>query len=302
MLKGPGLFGGMYEISGYDHPVIVSSADGVGTKLKLAAILNRFEGIGHDIVNHCVNDILTTGAAPLFFLDYIASSKLDTSAVKSIIEGISGACVENGCALIGGETAEMPGLYHGKDLDVVGFITGAVEKDLIITGQSIGPGDAILGIPSSGLHTNGYSLARRVLGESPDELNSYYDELGKTLGQALLEPHRSYYRLLEPVLRQVRGLAHITGGGIPGNVIRILPEGTCARFNVSSWPVHPIFELIRRKGNIDTDEMYKVFNMGIGMVVICRPQDSQFLEKNLEGALTIGTVTYSGDGKRVVLE
>jgi phosphoribosylformylglycinamidine cyclo-ligase len=250
VLKGPGFFGGLYELKGYHEPVLVSSADGVGTKLMLATALDRHEGVGHDIVNHSVNDIFTSGASPLFFLDYIASGKLNSEQLKIIIQGMAGACKKVNCALIGGETAEMPGLYSEKDYDLAGFIVGVVEKQAIITGEAICCGDAIIGLPSSGLHTNGYSLARKVLGQTSSKLNTYYDELGSTLGEALLEPHRCYYNQLKSLLPRIKGMAHITGGGFPGNVPRVLPKGLCARCDTSSWEVLPIFNIIQRKGNI----------------------------------------------------
>ncbi len=217
--------------AGYKKPVLVSSCDGVGTKLKIATAVGKHDTVGMDIVNHSVNDILTCGATPLFFLDYIAMGKLDAALVADVVKGLSTACQEVGCALIGGETAEMPGLYHGNDYDLAGFIVGIVEKDGILNGQSIKPGDAVLGLPSTGLHTNGYSLARRVLGESASAMAIRYPTLDKSVGEALLAPHRSYLKDLKPVLGEIKGLAHITGGGFTENIPRTLPPGTAVRIN-----------------------------------------------------------------------
>jgi len=302
VLKGPGFFGGLYELKGYSQPVLVSSADGVGTKLKLATVLNRHEGVGHDIVNHCVNDIFTSGAKPLFFLDYIASGKLDPVQIQGAVKGMADACREVGCALIGGETAEMPGMYSEKDYDLVGFIVGAVEKPDIITGETICPGDVIIGMPSSGLHTNGYSLARRVLGQTPEQLNIHSPELGRTIGEALLEPHRCYYNDLKPHLSRIKGMAHITGGGLPGNVPRVLAPETGARFDTSSWPVPALFQLIQRKGDIGRGEMYRVFNMGIGMTLFCDKKDAGVLLEALPGAVCIGEVIRATGKDKVILD
>jgi phosphoribosylformylglycinamidine cyclo-ligase len=302
VLAGPGLFGGMFELKGFNSPVLVSSMDGVGTKLKLAVTLDSYDSVGIDIVNHSVNDILTCGATPLFFLDYIAMGKLLPENIKAIVKGMSMACQQVGCALIGGETAEMPGLYYGEDFDLVGTIVGAVEKDHIINGQSIVPGDVILGLASSGLHTNGYSLARRVLGENKQVLNTFYHELGQTLGQALLVPHRCYYKELKPLLPLIKGLAHITGGGFPGNVPRIMPDNVTARFDTDSWTVPPIFKLIQQKGHIGHDEMYRVFNMGIGMVIITSADNAKIFTHDLPESKVIGKITRLDGASRVILD
>ncbi len=272
-MSGPGFFGGLFEFKGFKQPVLVSSVDGVGTKLKIACALGKHDTIGIDIVNHCVNDILTCGAEPLFFLDYIAMGKLVPQQVEAIAKGLAQACREVGCALIGGETAQMPGLYTKGDYDLVGFIIGVVEKDRIIMGKTITVGDAIIGLPSSGLHTNGYSLVRKLFGETQSVLNSYYPELGRTLGEELLEPHRCYYHQLKPLLPVIKGMAHITGGGLIDNVPRVLPQGVAAQFHSQAWTVPPIFQLIQQRGNVDQNEMYRVFNMGIGMVIICSPDN-----------------------------
>jgi phosphoribosylformylglycinamidine cyclo-ligase len=302
VLAGPGLFGGLFELKGFKNPVLVSSMDGVGTKLKLAVALDSYDSVGMDIVNHSVNDILTCGASPLFFLDYIAMGRLLPEKVKAVVKGLSTACQEVACALIGGETAEMPGLYSGEDFDLVGTIVGAVDKDHIINGQSIAPGDIMLGLASSGLHTNGYSLARKVLGESKNSLETFYPELGQTLGQALLVPHRCYFNELKPILPLVKGLAHITGGGFPGNVPRIMPEGVTARFDTAAWTVPPIFKLIQQKGGIDRKEMYRVFNMGIGMVVIASPGNAKKITRELPEAKVIGKIIEVESSSRVILD
>ena len=301
VLSGVGFFGGLFEFKGYRQPVLVSSVDGVGTKLKIASALGKHDTIGIDLVNHCVNDILTCGAEPLFFLDYIAMGKLVPEQVEAIAQGLSQACREVGCALIGGETAEMPGLYADKDYDLVGFIIGVVEKEKIAMGKSIAAGDAILGLPSSGLHTNGYSLVRKIFGDTTSALNKYYPELGRTIGEALLEPHRCYYRQLKPLLPFIKGMAHITGGGLIDNVPRVLPEGLAARFNSQAWNIPPVFQLIQQKGNVDRDEMCRVFNMGIGMTLICSPENASHLTEQLPEAKIIGEVVKCAGEARVVI-
>jgi phosphoribosylformylglycinamidine cyclo-ligase len=295
-----GFFGGLFELKGYHNPVLVSSIDGVGTKLKIASALAKHDTIGIDLVNHCVNDILTCGAEPLFFLDYIAMGKLVPQQVEAIAKGLAQACREVGCALIGGETAEMPGLYAGKDYDLVGFIIGVVEKEKIIMGKTIAVGDFIIGLPSSGLHTNGYSLVRKIFGETASALNAYYPELGRTLGEELLEPHRCYYHQLKPLLPLIKGMAHITGGGLIGNVPRVLPKGLTAKFDGTAWTVPPIFQLIRQQGNVAQNEMYRVFNMGIGMVVICSPENVSQLTQALPEAKIIGEVVKQKEATVVI--
>ncbi len=280
----------------------MSSVDGVGTKLKIASALARHNTIGIDIVNHCVNDILTCGAEPLFFLDYIAMGKLVPERVDAVVQGLVQACREVGCALIGGETAEMPGLYAGEDYDLVGFIIGVVEKGKIIMGKAIVVGDTIIGLPSSGLHTNGYSLVRKIFGETKSALDAYYPELGHTLGETLLEPHRCYYHQLKPLLPLIKGMAHITGGGLIGNVPRILPQKVAAQFRSRAWTIPPIFQLIQQRGNVNRDEMYRVFNMGIGMVVVCSPSNVDRLTQALPDAKVIGEVVkLVGETGRVVI-
>jgi len=302
VLSGVGFFGGLFECKGFKQPVLVSSVDGVGTKLKIATALARHNTVGIDIVNHCVNDILTCGAEPLFFLDYIAMGKLVPEQVEAVAQGLAQACRQVGCALIGGETAEMPGLYAGEDYDLVGFIIGVVEKEKIIMGKRIVVGDAIIGLPSSGLHTNGYSLVRKIFGETRQALDKYYPELGRTLGDELLEPHRCYYHQLKPLLPVIKGMAHITGGGLIDNVPRVLPQGVAAKFRSQAWTMPPIFQLIQQRGNVSRNEMYRVFNMGIGMVAICSPSDIAQFTKALPEAKVIGEVVEPKGEARVVID
>ncbi len=302
MLAGPGFFGGLFELKGYKRPVLVSSVDGVGTKIKIASALKRHDTIGIDLVCHCVNDILTLGAEPLFFLDYIAMGKLVPEQLAAVVQGLSQACRQVGCAIIGGETAEMPGLYTGKDYDLVGFIIGAVEKEKLITGKTIGAGDAIIGLPSSGLHTNGYSLVRKLFGETSSVLHTYYPELGRSLGDELLEPHRCYYNELKPHLSLIKGMAHITGGGLTGNIPRVLPKGMSVKIDSKAWTLPPIFKLIKKRGNVAQQEMYQVFNMGIGMVLICSPENADRIRKALSEAKVIGKVVKTGGKERVTIK
>jgi len=303
VLSGVGFFGGMYEFKGYNNPVLISSIDQVGTKTKLANALNKHDTVGIDIVSHCVNDIFTCGAEPIFFLDYIGLGKMIPEKVASIAEGLTRACKDVGCALIGGETGEMAGLYATPDdYDLVGFIIGVVEKDKIIRGESIIAGDAVLGLPSNGLHTNGYSLARKIFGESREALEKHYDELGRTVGEALLEPHICYYNQLKPLLNHIKGMAHITGGGLTDNVPRTLPDGLSVRFDSTKWDVPPIFNLIQRLGGVDRDEMYHVYNMGVGMVVICAPGSATKITSDIPGAKIIGEVQKQAGEKRVVID
>jgi len=303
VLKDVGFFGSFFELKGYREPVLISSVDGVGTKLKIASLLNKHDTVGIDLVNHCVNDVLTCGTEPLFFLDYIAMGKLVPEQVESIVVGITEACQKVGCALVGGETAEMPGIYALGEYDLVGFIVGVVEKERIIDGKNIAAGDVVLSLPSSGLHTNGYSLVRKVfyIDDQPVSLQTFYLELGKTLGEELLEPHRCYYSLLKPVLPLVKGLAHITGGGIKGNLPRILPKGLAANIKKGSWHIPPIFSLIQRQGSIDEDEMYRVFNMGVGMAIVCSLENAAKLTKALKEARVIGDITEAKGKQRVII-
>ena len=302
-MSGVGFFGGLFEFKGYQEPVLVSSNDQVGTKTKIAKSLGKYDTVGIDIVNHCVNDIFTCGAEPLFFLDYIGMGRMVPEKVEAIVRGLAQACREVGCALIGGETGEMAGLYATpEDFDLVGFIIGVVEKEKIIMGKTIAVGDVIIGLPSSGLHTNGYSLVRRIFGETKSALNIHYPELGRTLGEELLEPHRSYYHQVKPLLPLIKGIAHITGGGLVGNVPRGLSQGVAARFQSQAWTLPPIFPLIQQRGNVDRDEMYRVFNMGIGMVVICSPGNVDQLTRALPEAKVVGEVVKQVGEARVIIK
>jgi phosphoribosylformylglycinamidine cyclo-ligase len=300
---GSEFFGSMFQLQEYREPVLVSSTDGVGTKLKIASLLGKNDTVGMDIVNHCVNDILCCGAEPLFFLDYIAMGKLVPEQIEAIISGIVQACREVGCSLIGGETAEMPGIYSQGNYDLVGFIVGVVEKRNMLDSSSIAPDDVILGLSSSGLHTNGYSLARKVFGidADPSCLNRFCPELGKSLGEELLQVHRCYYPQLKPALPLIKGIAHITGGGFVGNIPRILPEGVAAHIKKRSWDILPIFKLIQKTGNIKEAEMYQVFNMGIGMTIVCPPQQVAKIVSILPQAKVIGKITKKEDEERVII-
>ena len=303
MLGGAGFFGGLFEVKGYQQPVLVSSVDQVGTKTKIAVALGKHDTVGIDIVNHCVNDIFTCGAEPIFFLDYIGMGKMVPEKVEAIAQGLAKACRDVGCALIGGETGEMPGLYATpEDYDLVGFVIGVVEKEKIIQGQKIAAGDAIIGLPSSGLHTNGYSLVRKIFGETKSALDTRYPELGRTLGEALLEPHICYYNQLKPLLPVIKGMAHITGGGLIDNVPRVLPDGLAAKFDSRAWTVPPIFNLIQERGNVAREEMYQVFNMGIGMAVICLRYDVDHFTKAMPEARVIGEVIKQTGKTRVVIK
>lgn len=273
VLSSIGSFGGLFRLGdGWRDPVLVSSADGVGTKLKVAFMTGRHGSVGQDLVNHCVNDILVQGAVPLFFLDYLAAGKLEPDIAAQVVEGVATACRENGCALIGGETAEMPGFYADGEYDMAGFIVGVVERERLVTGETLQPGDVLLGLRSNGLHTNGYSLARAIfferLGLGPDTVVS---DLGCTVGDELLRVHRSYLPVVKPLLEAgvVKGLAHITGGGITENLPRILPPGTAALVDRSAWTPNAVFRYMADLGGVPEDDMYRTFNMGIGLIVGC---------------------------------
>ena len=276
VVGGFGGFGGMYRLpSGLNKPVLVSSADGVGTKIKVAIEANRHDTIGRDLVNHCVNDILVQGAMPLFFLDYVAFGKLDPAVVEAVVAGVARGCRENSCALIGGETAEMPGLYTPPDYDLAGFIVGYVEETRILGPQRVRPDDVLIGLPSSGLHTNGYSLARKILSERLKlRMSDAFPDGGGAVADVLLAEHRSYLPALKPVLDRVHALAHITGGGLPGNLDRALPPTLDAVVDTSSWKVPGVFGVLKNAGAVEPAEMYRTFNMGVGMVVIAGPSDA----------------------------
>ncbi len=307
VLSDLGSFGGLFRFdsSRYDEPVLVSSADGVGTKLRVAFVTGRHDTIGADLVNHCVNDILVQGAEPLFFLDYLATGRLAPDVAVQVVEGLAGACRENGCALVGGETAEMPGFYADGEYDLAGFIVGVVDRAHLVDGRGIRPGDRLVGLPSSGLHTNGYSLARRIvfdeLGLSPDV---YLAEVGRFLGDELLRVHRAYLPLVRPLLgeRAIKGMAHITGGGITENLPRVLPEGTAARVDRSTWRPSPIFEYLQAHGEVPDADMFRTFNMGIGLILVVAPADVDRVLGRLAAsgepdAVAMGEIV---DGDRVV--
>ncbi len=270
VLTGIGSFGAGYQLHGYKQPVLVSSADGVGTKLKVAFLTGRHTTVGEDLVNHCVNDVAVQGAAPLFFLDYFAVGKLNATVAAQVVEGIARGCKKNGCALIGGETAEMPGMYADGEYDLAGFIVGAVEKKNLLTGKDIKAGDVLIGLPSTGLHTNGYSLARKLLFEiakhTPD---TYVPEWKSTVAEELLKVHRSYLHPIRELMRAklLKGAAHITGGGITENTPRMLPAGLSASIQLGSWPVLPVFEHLREIGRIPQDDYLRSFNLGVGMIL-----------------------------------
>nr|AAP58588.1 putative cycloligase [uncultured Acidobacteriota bacterium] len=282
VLSDIGSFGGLFRLDTAQirEPVLVASADGVGTKLKVAFMANRHDTIGADLVNHCVNDILVQGATPLFFLDYFATGRLSPDVAAAVVSGMAAACRENDCALLGGETAEMPGIYADGEYDLAGFIVGMVDRERLINGRAITVGDVLVGVPSSGLHTNGYSLARRIAFEQLGlGVDSYVSELGSTVGEALLATHRSYLPVIRSILDYgaIKGMAHITGGGITENVPRILPHGTVAVVDARAWSVPPIFEWLRRGGDVPVDDMMRTFNMGIGLVLVTAHDRSEQL-------------------------
>lgn len=286
-LSDIGSFGGMFDgaFPNLKQPVLVASADGVGTKLKIAFISGVHNTVGRDLVNHCVNDILVQGARPLFFLDYIATGKLLPDVVAGIVEGVANGCRDNGCVLLGGETAEMPDFYSAGEYDIAGFIVGVADREKVIDGKGISAGDVLLALPSVGLHTNGYSLARKVFFEvGGHEVNTYLDELGMTVGEALLLPHVSYLKQLDTLLDSglIKGLAHITGGGLTDNIPRILPEHCAVDIDKDSWPVLPVFKLMQRLGNVSEPEMYRTFNMGLGMVIVTSAEDAVAVESELQ--------------------
>lgn len=286
VLSEVGAFGGFYSLAGLPRDaVLVSSVDGVGTKLKIAFTLNRHSTVGADLVNHCVNDIAVHGARPLFFLDYLATGKLRPRVVEEIVAGLARACRENGCALVGGETAEMPGFYPPGEYDLAGCIVGWVRRGEILDGSGIRPGDVLVGLPSLGLHTNGYSLARRVLLERAGmKLTRRVPELGRTLGDELLAPHRCYGPLLHPLLEKglLKGLVHVTGGGLTDNTPRVLPRNCRAQIRLGAWPVPPIFDLIARLGRVPLDDMLRTFNLGIGMVLVVATRDLRRVTATLD--------------------
>jgi phosphoribosylformylglycinamidine cyclo-ligase len=307
VLSEIGSFGGLFALDRekYREPVLVSSADGVGTKLKVAFMTGRHDTVGADLVNHCVNDILVQGAEPLFFLDYLATGRLSPDVAEQVVSGVARGCRENGCALIGGETAEMPGFYADGEYDIAGFIVGVVEQSSVIDGRGMLPGDVLIGLASAGLHTNGYSLARRVLfdvaGWTPD---TKVPSLGTTVGEALLAPHRSYLSIVRPLIERhyVKGLAHITGGGMTENLPRILPDGCAAEIDRHAWTVPPIFGLLQERGGITQDEMFRAFNMGIGLVIACAARDAERVINSLArfGETSAARIGFVVAGDRAV--
>ena len=315
-----GAFSGLFDLSGWERPTLVASTDGVGTKVLLASLVGRLDGVGRDLVNHSINDILTAGAEPLFFLDYLAGNGLTEDEKVAIVSGVAEACRDSGLALLGGETADMPDVYRAGEFDLAGTIVGVVDRERAITGESITAGDVLIGLPSNGLHTNGYSLARDALGlrggdadsrdadgRDADEarratLLAHEPQLGETLADALLRPHIAYWSALRPVLGLVKGLAHITGGGIAGNLERVLPAELGARLDRAIWSEPPIFSLIQRRGEIESAEMFRVFNMGVGMIVVVAAADSAALCAALDGAERIGEVTAWPAGARVHID
>jgi len=297
VLSELGNFGGLFnfEKDKYMQPVLVSSTDGVGTKLKIAIELNKHDTIGQDLVNHCVNDIAVCGAEPLFFLDYLAFGKLNPDVASEVVKGFSIACIENNCALIGGETAEMPGIYNEKDYDISGTIVGVVEREGILNGNNIQSGDLLIGFLSNGLHTNGYSLARKVL-QDDNDLDDHIDLLNRTLGEELLRVHKSYLKLIRELKDNVnvKAFSHITGGGIIGNTKRVIPEGLNINIHWGNWDIPPIFKLIQKTGNIDNEEMRKVFNAGIGLIAVVPPEKEEMTMQvaisQKEHAIVVGEV------------
>src|SRR5262245_54614973 len=277
VLSEIGSFGGLFKLDrdAYQEPVLVSSADGVGTKLKVAFMTGRHDTVGADLVDHCGNDILVQGAQPLFFLDYLATGRLSPDVAEQVIAGVARGCRENGCALLGGETAEMPGFYADGEYDIAGFIVGVVDRSRLIDGKTIAAGDVLIGLPSTGLHTNGYSLARRVFFDSCGyQVDTHVPELHATVGDVLLAEHRSYLRTVWPLIedRLVKGMAHITGGGITENLPRVLPESCAAVIDPRSWTPLPVFGVLQERGGIATDEMFRAFNMGVGLILVCAPE------------------------------
>jgi phosphoribosylformylglycinamidine cyclo-ligase len=302
-----GSFGGLYRVPrSAKQPVLVASTDGVGTKLKVAFTTGRHGTVGEDLVNHCVNDILVQGAKPLFFLDYVGVGRLEPGVVEALVEGVARGCRQNGCALLGGETAEMPDMYQPGEYDLAGTIVGMVEEERVMDGRAIRAGDVLIGLASTGLHTNGYSLARRIvfdrMGLTPD---SAFPEEEGSVADVLLRVHRSYLRSLYPLIEadRIRGLAHITGGGLVDNVPRILPPGVSARFDLASWTVPPVFRVLQREGGVERDEMFRAFNMGVGMVAAVAAADADAVVRDLSAAgerAWIAGEIVPGDGKVVL--
>lgn len=305
VLAGLGGFGGLFALDrrAMREPVLVSSIDGVGTKLKVAFALQRHASVGADLVAHCVNDILVCGAHPLFFLDYLALGTMDAEQAAAVVEGVAAGCRAAGCALVGGETAAMPGFYAPGEYDLAGCIVGIVERARLVTGAAIQVGDPVIGLPAAGLHTNGFSLARRALADL--DLHAFVPELGRTLGEELLQPHRCYLAAIQPLLdaELVAGMAHITGGGLVDNLPRTVPAGLAVHLDAANWEVLPIFQLIQRRGDVTWAEMQRVFNLGLGYVVICHQRDVAAVEERTapHGGRIVGRVESRADGGPAVI-
>lgn len=297
VIQGIGNFGSFYQIDfkKYKSPVLVSSVDGVGTKLKIAALLNKYDTIGEDLVNHCVNDIAVCGAVPQFFLDYYAMGKLKSKTAQEVVKGLIRGCKLNGCSLIGGETAEMPGVYHDNDFDLAGSITGIVEKSKIVNKNNVKKGDVLIGLPSNGLHTNGYSLVRKIF-DTKQKLNTRYAGLKNTIGLELLNTHKSYLEIIQSSLKKfkIKSISHITGGGIEGNTKRVVPKNLKIKIDYDSWERPAIFDIIQVKGNVDEKDMRRTFNLGIGLIFIVSPKDAdkfiKFLQSQKAGSYVIGNI------------
>ena len=307
VLSEIGSFGGLFrpDLSGMTEPVLVSSADGVGTKLAVARMMDDWSTVGIDLVNHCVNDVLVQGAEPLFFLDYVGAGKLEPKKMVELVEGVAQGCRDNGCALLGGETAEMPGFYQAGDYELVGFIVGMVDRPKLLDGARVAAGDVLVGLPSAGLHTNGYSLARRILFEKLEMKatdRAPWEKKKRKVGEVLLETHLSYLKPLRPLLghRALHGMAHVTGGGITDNLPRVLPPDTHALIRVGSWPVPELFHFLQENGEVETEEMFRVFNMGIGMILAVEPaglgEVLGLLRSTGQKSWIIGTLQKGGSG------
>ena len=303
VIEGGSSFAGLFQLGGEDGPVLVASTDGVGTKIKIAAQLGHFESIGRDLVTLNVNDILTKGARPLFFLDYVAFSDVEAQSLDALMRGIAWGCREAQCALIGGETAQMPGVYAAGEMDLAGFVVGVVERDSLLEPSRVKEGDRLLGIPSNGLHTNGFSLVRSVFNtdEDPAILFNRVEGLEHRLGEELLLYHRSYYSMLAPALELLSGLAHVTGGGLPGKLPPVLPGHLAARVDTTAWVPSPIFRVLQREGSISDDEMFRVFNMGLGMVAVCPEANVASFRQNIPEAIDVGEVVQRESDDQVIL-
>lgn len=298
VIGGIGGFGGLFKLAEYESPILVSSTDGVGTKVLLGLWTGRYEALGVDLVNACLNDVIVTGADPLFFLDYIAAGKLDPHIIEGLVRGMTKACIQSNCSIVGGETAEMPGVYGGDEFDMAGFAVGAVEEEDLLDPEDVAVGDILVGFPSNGIHTNGFSLIRNVfdLDANPSELDGHKSELGQSLGEALSQPHRSYVREVKASREHASSFAHITGGGLVENIPRALPDGIGARLELGSWEVPTIFSLIQEAGDITPGEMHRVFNMGLGMIAICDPDEAESVLSSTDGSRTIGVTVETPYG------